>query len=154
MILFQLAHVATDKMKYVGLLAHRDPDLSILEIGDVISNQAVSLLFSADNDLQDSLECAHYTFTTSDDRALADIEAQFRQYKRPIHVAKLDLKQKLEMQAQDVKQYDLVILPDISTAFMDLVLVLANLKRLVKTGGKLCIVRNTGPHGGSNNATE
>ena len=151
-MLLEIAAKLTDKVKYVGLLAHKDPDLSILEIGDVISNQAVSLLLSADHDLQDSLQCAHYTFTTSDDNAIEEIEAKFRQYKRPIHVTKLDLKGNFEAKAQDVKQYDLVILPDITSAFTDVVLVLANLKRLVKAGGKLCIVRNGSPQEGLRNS--
>ena len=141
-------------MKYIGLLAHKDPDLSILEIGDVVSNQAISLLFSAHNELQDSLQCAHYTFTTSNDHAVDEIEAQFRHYRRPIHVAQLDLKGNLDGKAHDVKQYDLVILPDISSAFTDVIIVLANLRQLVKPGGKLCIVRNGSPQGTSKNTSQ
>jgi SAM-dependent methyltransferase len=127
------------------LLAHKNPALSILEIGagtGGTTHDVVSALVGRDG-IPHSF--SHYTFTDIGSTFCGKAEEEFAQYKSCMSFKILDIEQDPRNQGFEEGKYDVVIASSVlhATKFIDQTL--ANTKTLLKPGGKLCLIEPTNP---------
>lgn len=121
-------------------MAHVNPTLSVLELG--ASTQTVtSSVFSSMVGLEEiALPNFDYDFAAPHEATLKDAEKKLQTWKNRINFKHYDVSRSANTQNFKDGSYDLVIVSDLQLAAQDPNTVLANLRKLVKPGGRLCIV--------------
>ena len=136
---------------YVDLLAHKNPSMSILEIGagtggatspilGILSNRAES------GGQQSTFRYRHYTYT---DISLGFFEAaqeRFREHSERMTFKPLDISKEPLQQGFESSQYDLIIASAVLHATENIDETLSNARQLLKPGGKLLLQEPTSPN--------
>jgi SAM-dependent methyltransferase len=127
------------------LHAHKNPDLSILEIGagtGGTTHDVVTALCGHDGAPP---SFSHYTFTDIGPAFCEKAEEAFSKWKSSMSFRVLDIEKDPSSQGFEEGTHDIVIATSVlhATQFMDKTL--ANTKKLLKPGGKLCLVEPTNP---------
>ncbi|MCJ1403811.1 hypothetical protein MMC11_007034 [Xylographa trunciseda] len=133
--------------KLVNLMANSKPGLSILELGTASGEVASTVLSSLSHYLDGVTRPVDYTFTCSNELALqmAAEGKAFQELKSSVNFRVLDIEQDLAEQAFDSGTYDLVIVSNACAAVRDLDRALSNIEKLLKSNGKMCDLKITGP---------
>jgi ubiquinone/menaquinone biosynthesis C-methylase UbiE len=127
------------------LLAHKNPELSILEIGagtGGTTHDVVSAL-SAEEGAPHSF--SNYTFTDIGSAFCQKAEEDFAQYKSSMTFKVLDIEQDPSTQGFVEGSYDVIIATSVLHATQYMNETLKNTKKLLKPGGKLCLIEPTNP---------
>ena len=133
---------------YVDLLAHKNPSMSILEIGagtggatspilDILSDRA------GRDGQQSAFRYRHYTYT---DISLGFFEAaqeRFREHSERMSFRPLDISKDPLQQGFESSQYDLIIASAVLHATANIDETLSNTRQLLKPGGKLLLQEPT-----------
>ena len=135
---------------YVDLLAHKTPDLKIMEVGARTGSTTHvilrSLRSSAHNsDGEATLRCSRYTFTDKSSALLENAAEHVKVDASRMSFAALDLEKDPLEQGFEAQHYDLVVCNLIAQASADLNKALQNVRRLMKAGGKLILLESTNP---------
>ena len=133
---------------YVDLLAHKNPSMSILEIGAGTGGATSPILNilndRAENDGQQSnFRYRHYTYT---DISLGFFEAaqeRFREHSERMSFKPLDISKDPLQQGFEASQYDLIIASAVLHATENIDETLSNTRQLLKPGGKLLLQEPT-----------
>lgn len=133
---------------YVDLLAHKNPSMSILEIGagtggatspilDILSDRAGS------DGQRSTFRYRHYTYT---DISLGFFEAaqeRFREHSERMSFKPLDISKEPLQQGFESSQYDLIVASAVLHATANIDETLSNTRKLLKPGGKLLLQEPT-----------
>ena len=135
---------------YVDLMAHKSPDLQILEVGARTSStthvMSRSLRSSVHgNDDESTLRCSRYTCTDKCSALLENAAERFKVNASRMSFAVLDLEKDPLEQGLEAQHYDIVICNLIAHASADLNRALLNVRRLMKAGGKLILLESSNP---------
>jgi ubiquinone/menaquinone biosynthesis C-methylase UbiE len=121
------------------LIAHTNPDLSILEIGIWDANMALSILSLGNSDL------FHYTISDADAAKLERVKTQLQPKYPSVRYKILDIEQDLAKQQFEDNTFDIVIISHPLYTMQSLDKALVNSRKLLKSGGKLCLIEATSP---------
>lgn len=135
---------------YVDLLAHKSPDLKILEVGARTGSTTNIILRSLrtpayNDDDGDTLRCSQYTCTDTSSALSENAAERFKVNASRMSFAVLDLGKDPLEQGFEAQQYDLVVCNLLACASADLNKALQNVRLLIKAGGKLILLESTNP---------
>ena len=135
---------------YVDLLAHKSPDLKILEVGACTGSTTNTILHSLrtpayNDDDGDALRCSQYTCTDTSSALLENAAERFKANASRMSFAVLDLGKDPLEQGFEAQRYDLVVCNLLACASADLNNVLQNVRILMKARGKLILLESTNP---------
>ena len=126
------------------MLAHNDPNLTLLELGTAKGGLASSL-FSSTPELSDALpSLPNYVFSTSNDGDLNEAKELLGAANANITFKTLSIEKELTSQGFEGGTFDMIIASNPLRA-QDDDKTLANLKKLLKADGKLCLVNVARP---------
>ncbi len=136
---------------YLDLLAHKSPDLKILEVGAGIgfgTQKILESLYSSmctDDTGRTILRCHKYDFTDTSAAVLKDAEERFKEHASQMSFAVLDVETDPLEQGFEAQQYDLVVCNLVFHTVADVGTTLQNIRTLLKRGGRLIVLEPTNP---------
>lgn len=132
---------------YVGLLAHKNPNLRILEIGAGTGAATNLILRSLWPDAEDDgiPRFSQYTYTDISPAFFEDAKSRFKPYLDRMTFSVLDIEKDPQDQGFEESQYDLIICGLVLHATADLNNTLQNTRKLTKSSGKLVMFEPSNP---------
>jgi ubiquinone/menaquinone biosynthesis C-methylase UbiE len=127
-------------------MAHKNPNLSILEIGagtGGATHSALSALGGSNN--RSTARFSRYTFTDTSAGFFEKAAAKFGAWKSRLDFQVLDIEQDPLGQGFEAAQFDLIIASNVLHATKSIDQTLQNIGRVLKPGGKLCLTEITSP---------
>ena len=124
-------------------MAHTNPDISILESGTTTRTAALSIISSVTEDSNDVSQIFEYVLSSPNDDTLKELEGQLEPWKSRIKFKTLSFETDASNQGFDDEAFDIIILSNPLGAVQDPEKTLATTKRLLKPGGKLCLMNVT-----------
>lgn len=134
---------------YVDLLAHKNPNLRILEVGSGTGSAAEPIFRSlsssayVDENQKGLLRCGQYTFTDTSAALFDDTAERFKDYKSRLSFVVLDIGKDPIEQGFEQHQYDLIVCILVLHATANVSTALQNVRTLLKPGGKLILLETT-----------
>ncbi|KAF2006550.1 KR-domain-containing protein [Amniculicola lignicola CBS 123094] len=125
---------------YVDLLAHQVPGLNILEVGGgtaATTRNFIRALRSGTDDSVRSLRCNRYDFTDISAAFLEKAQEEFAVYHSQMTYATLNTERDFAEQGFSEGFYDIVAADNVLHVTTDLGKTLRNVRKALKTGGKL-----------------
>lgn len=144
------AEIGYEKMNaYIDAFAHKNPDMDILEVGAGTGGATLPVLDTLTHHGEHEAGAprfAHYEFT--------DISAGFFEKAKDLFKAQagrmsfrvLDVEMDPIKQGFEAEKYDLIIASNVVHATKNLDVTLANIRKLLRPGGKLILFEMTNPH--------
>lgn len=131
-------------------MAHKSPDLKILEVGARTGSTTHVILRSISssahsNDDESTLRCSRYTWTDKSSALLENAAERFKVNASRMSFAVLDLEKDPLEQGLEAQHYDIVVCNLIAYTSADLNKALRNVRRLMKAGGKLILLESSNP---------
>ncbi|KAJ4345482.1 uncharacterized protein N0V89_011614 [Didymosphaeria variabile] len=133
---------------YVSLLAHKRPNLRILEIGGgtgTFTSYILDALSVPGEDGAKRLRCASYDFTDIGPTFLDQAATRYAEFGSKMKYKVLDIESDPEGQGFQLGTYDIIIAISVLHATRDLGETLTNTRKLLKPGGKLLLQEPTTP---------
>ena len=133
---------------YISLLAHKRPNLRILEIGGgtgTFTSHILEALSTPGDDGTKRLRCASYDFTDIGPAFLDQAKIRYAEYGSKMRYNILNIEVDPESQGFQPESYDIIIAISVLHATRDLGDTLTNTRRLLKPGGKLLLQEPTTP---------
>ncbi|OKP15072.1 Lovastatin diketide synthase LovF [Penicillium subrubescens] len=133
-------------VNYLGLVGHKKPDISVLEISDG-GDQPYSLFLEKliPHTHNRSPQCSRYTFAYREDYGIERARADYADWKDMVNFEKLDLDGDLSQQELSKHTYDVIIAPNAfnsTHSFRDGIL---KIKSVLKPSGYLIILNTLLP---------
>lgn len=122
-------------------MAHSKPDLAVLELGSAISGAELSILASN----QGVPESVDYVYATTTVATLQTAKGQLQSLRHSTQFGVLDIEQDPSHQGFGDKSFDIVVGCCVLTDVQNLEKGLSNARKLLKSGGKLCLIELTNP---------
>lgn len=129
--------------QYIDLIAHKDPDMSILEIGAGTGGATLPILETIGGRKGTSPRLKHYTYTDISMGFFEKAHDKFKPWLPYMTFQKLDCSQDPVQQGFKEGDYDLVVAYNVLHATPSMDVTLQNVKRLLKPGGKLLLCEIT-----------
>ncbi|OAG03244.1 uncharacterized protein CC84DRAFT_1251427 [Paraphaeosphaeria sporulosa] len=133
---------------YVSLLAHKRPNLRILEIGGgtgTFTSYILEALSVPGDDGSKRLRCMSYDFTDIGPAFIDQAKSRYVQYGSKMKYNILNIEDDPERQGFRPESYDIIIAISVLHATRNLGETLANTRRLLKPGGRLLLQEPTTP---------
>ena len=130
--------------QYMELLAHQNPGLRIIEIGGGTAGATVPLLEALGGNAGEPAKFTQYDFTDVSTGFFEAAKAKLAPWKQLVNMKKLDIEHKPIDQGFQTGYYDVVIASDVLHATADLRKTMENVRSLLKTGGNLLLIEETG----------
>ena len=137
---------------YVDLLAHKNPNIEILEVGagtggatKPIIDRLVHYSERSDNGM-DIPRFKSYTYTDISPAFFEEAQKHFQAYSALMEYSVLDIEKNVLEQGFASEQYDLIICSMVLHATADLRATLRNIRKLLRPGGKVAILEPSSPH--------
>lgn len=127
---------------YLQLLAHKYPEMKVLEVGAGTGGATLPLLESLDQG-DGRLLLESYTFTDISSGFFERARQKFSRWRRQMAFATLDVGRDAADQGFVTGSYDLVVASNVLHATPSIDVTLANMRRLLKPGGRLVIIEVT-----------
>lgn len=136
---------------YVDLLAHKNPSMSILEIGAGTGGATSPILdilrTRAESDGQQStFRYRHYTYTDISPSFFEAAQERFREHSERMSFRPLDIGKEHLQQGYESSQYDLIIASAVLHATENIDETLSHTRQLLRPGGKLLLQEPTSPN--------
>lgn len=128
----------------MDLLAHKEPELSVLELGDSTGGAASSILRNDSDTPSTPLSLGRYVFSSSTDAALKEAEERLVAFKGRLEFKSLALDQDPLGQGFHHNSFDVIICSSL-ISLCNLDKTLTNMKQLLRPGGKVCLIGITHP---------
>jgi acyl transferase domain-containing protein/protein-L-isoaspartate O-methyltransferase len=129
--------------EFVRLLAHNKPHMAVLEIGAGTGGTTGSILSALDAHGQSLLE--KYTYTDLSAGFFEHAAAKFSKWARYLEFKTLDISGDPSSQGFEAGAYDLIIASNVIHATPSIADTLANVRKLLKPGGRFVLVEVTRP---------
>ena len=133
---------------YIDLLAHKEPSMTILEIGagtGSVSGHVVKALCTEDSASDGTARFARYDYTDISESFFEKARERFQSLQSKMHFRILNIEEDLIQQGYTEGEYDLIVAAWVLHATRDLAATVRNVRKLLKTGGKLVLVEITRP---------
>ncbi|KAK4183162.1 hypothetical protein QBC35DRAFT_125003 [Podospora australis] len=132
---------------YLDVLVHKDPGLKFLEVGAGTGATTSMVLDMIANPENGGHRYGEYVFTDISSFFFSAAQERFQCCEDKMQYLTLDVENPdLAAQGFEGKQYDVLVAAHVVHATKDLVATLANVRKLLKPGGKLILVEMTTPH--------
>ena len=129
---------------YVDLLAHKNPSMSILEIGAGTGGATSPILGVLSNCAKDSKQSTfryqHYTYTDISTSFFETARERFGQHNERMSFKPLDISKSPLQQGFESSQYDLVVASGVLHATRNIAETLSYTRHLLRPGGKLLLL--------------
>ncbi|KAJ5094368.1 hypothetical protein N7456_010229 [Penicillium angulare] len=125
---------------YIDLIAHRDPQIQVLEIGAGTGGCTAAILdrlASCSNGEPGRPRLGRYTYSDISPGFFAAATERFRPYLAQMSFQTLDIEGDLLSQGYELNSYDVIVASAVIHATTNVQATLRNLHRLLKPGGKL-----------------
>ena len=133
---------------YIDLLAHKEPSMKILEIGagtGSVSGHVVKALCTEESGSGDIARFARYDYTDISESFFEKARQRFQSLQSKMHFRILNIEEDVIQQGYTEGEYDLIVAAWVLHATRDLAATVRNVRKLLKTGGKLVLVEITRP---------
>lgn len=130
--------------KYVGLLAHQNPGLRIIEVGGGSAGATVPLLEILGGNAGVPAKFARYDFTDVSTELFEPAKAKLSPWGQLVKLKQLNIEHTPVKQGFQAEYYDLVVASDVLHATADMQSTMKNLRSLLKAGGSLLLMEETG----------
>jgi NADPH:quinone reductase-like Zn-dependent oxidoreductase/SAM-dependent methyltransferase len=127
---------------YVGALAHKNPGLSILEVGAGTGSATLPILKALSKEGV-APTFGHYDFTDISIGFFEHAKEMFAEWAGRMSFRAFDLEKNPAEQGFELKQYDVVIASNVIHATKNLETTLQNIRKLMKPGGKIVLHEST-----------
>ena len=135
---------------YVDLLAHKNPSMSILEIGAGTGGATSPILeilsYCGKGGKQSTFRYQHYTYTDISTSFFEEAKERFRRHDERMSFKPLDISKSPLQQGFESSQYDLVLASAVLHATENIAETLSYTRNLLKPGGKLLLVEPANPN--------
>ena len=139
------AEIYAQLAKYVDLLAHRTPDMKILEIGAGTGGATTSVLGVLGGQKGTSPRFSSYTFTDISTGFFEKAQEKFKPWLPYMTFCKLDIEKDPVENGCTLGDYDLVIAANVLHATKSMEVTLSNVRKLMKPDAKLVMSEITNP---------
>ncbi|KAF2177009.1 putative polyketide synthase [Zopfia rhizophila CBS 207.26] len=129
--------------EYVNLMAHKSPDMKILEIGAGTGGTALRVLEKLGGENGTAPRFGRYDYTDISTGFFDKAATKFKSWARRMNFAKLNIEQDPLAQGFQEGEYDLVIAANVLHATKFLGQTLQNVRKLMKPGAKLVLMEIT-----------
>ena len=131
--------------QYMDLLAHKKPDMKILEIGAGTGGATLGVLEALGGQNGTSPRLAEYTFTDISTGFFEKANKKFKSWLPFMKFAKLDISEDPINQGLKAGDYDVIIAANVLHATPSMDQTLSNVRKLLKPDGKLVLSEITNP---------
>jgi acyl transferase domain-containing protein/predicted O-methyltransferase YrrM len=132
--------------EYVNMLANKNPDMNILEIGAGTGGSTIPLLRTlGSHEGSQRPRFGHYDFTDISAGFFEKAEQLLEQWEGLVSFRKLDVEKDTDGQGFEDGSYDLIIASNVLHATRDMNITMTNVRKLLKPGGKLLLMEITRP---------
>lgn len=128
--------------RYIDCLVHKWPGLNFLEVG-AGTGASSAVFLDVMNNLQGGTRFESYTFTDISPSFFENAQVKLRAHDHRMKYKVLNIEEDPAAQGFGTQQYDVIIADNVLHATKDLELVLGNLRKLLKPGGKLLLKEMT-----------
>ncbi|KAL1970796.1 hypothetical protein VTN77DRAFT_2630 [Rasamsonia byssochlamydoides] len=129
----------------IGKLAHKKPDMNILEIGAGTGGATMSILRTLGGAENEYPRFCHFDFTDISQGFFEKAREKFRPWAALMDFKKLDIEVDPQSQGFSAGSYDLIIAVNVLHATSEMKNTLQNVRRLLKPGGRLVLMEITHP---------
>lgn len=133
--------------QYIDALAHKKPDMKILEVGAGSGGTTAKILhtLSAHTDgIQGSVRYASYCYTDISQSFFEQAKKKFQNYSR-MTFSRLDIEIDPIDQDYEARSYDLIVAANVLHATVDINITMRHVRTLLRPGGKLVMYEPTNP---------
>ena len=133
--------------KLLDLLSHKNPGLKVLEVGAGTGGTTAHVmppLFAHDMQQQGPPRCSQYDFTDISPAFFEKAQDDFKAYNSRMKYKILDIEKDVLQQGFETGSYDLVVAANVLHATQHLDVTLKNVHALLKPGGRLVLLEQTG----------
>lgn len=127
----------------VKKLAHKRPDIQVLEIGAGTGGATLPILETLGGQGEKYPRFTHYDFTDISTGFFEKAQEKFKAWAPFVSYRRLDIEQNLDNQGFGIGQYDLIIAANVLHATRTMKSTMQNVRRLLKPGGKLILMEVT-----------
>ena len=130
---------------YVDLIAHKDPSISVLEIGAGSGGATAYILRTLEpnrsaDDVHGTFRCSQYTYTDISPAFFEAAGKRFEKYSSHLLFKTLDVEKDPLSQGFSSGQYNIILASFVLHATADINVTLENTRKLLKPGGKLILL--------------
>lgn len=129
----------------IGKLAHKKPDMNILEIGAGTGGATMSILRTLGGAEGEYPRFSHFDFTDISQGFFEKAREKFRLWAALMDFKKLDIEVDPQSQGFAAGSYDLIIAVNVLHATSEMKKTLKNVRMLLKPGGRLVLMEITHP---------
>ncbi|RDL35202.1 uncharacterized protein BP5553_07133 [Venustampulla echinocandica] len=129
-------------LKYVDLMAHKNPGMKVLEIGGGTGTFTEYILYTLQHHLDGDagvLRCRNYDFTDIGSSFIQQAKERFAEYSDKVRFSVLDVETDVVSQGYEAESYDLIVAISVIHATQTLEKTLHNVRKLLKPGGTLLL---------------
>ncbi|KAI0009070.1 putative polyketide synthase [Xylariaceae sp. FL0662B] len=130
-------------MRYVDLAGHKNPNMSILEIGSGTGGATLPILQALTDNDTGLCRFGKFTFTDISTGFFEAAKVKLAQWSNLLTYAKLDIESDPTEQGFEVGEYDMILAANVLHATRSMENTLSNVRKLLKPGGKLVLVELT-----------
>jgi acyl transferase domain-containing protein/NADPH:quinone reductase-like Zn-dependent oxidoreductase/SAM-dependent methyltransferase len=136
--------------KLMDILAHKHPGLKVLEVGAGTGGttaHVINPLLVHGQEEHGTPRCSRYDFTDISPAFFEKAQGDFKDYSSRMKYKVLDIEKDVLMQGFEAGAYDLVVAANVLHATKHLDITLKNVHALLKPGGRLVLLEQTGDFG-------
>ncbi|MCJ1354257.1 MAG: hypothetical protein MMC33_004244 [Icmadophila ericetorum] len=134
----------TKLAEYIELLAHENPGISILDLGTAAGAAASLVIANTSKDSDGPPPTFHYVFSSPTEAESKEAEERLNHLKNYVKFKTVSMSKDPTSHGLPMESFDVIIL-SVLEDIHDLDGRLVNAKRLLKPGGKLCVIGITNP---------
>ncbi|KAL6715297.1 hypothetical protein ACLMJK_007562 [Lecanora helva] len=131
---------------YLELLGHKNPHLSILEVGAEAGGALSSIIQALSGTEEEVARFERYTYTSVSNESFGDVEKRFASLRHLITCQTLDIEVDPLDQGFEAESYDVVIAVHVLNGTKSTLDTLNNVHKLLRPGGKLIFIEMTREH--------
>ena len=136
--------VLANQFQFVNVLAHNNPELSVLELGTAKGGLASSLFSSNTKLSEDMPSLPNYVFSAYNEGYLTEAKERLAATNASITFKTLSIEKELTSQGFEGETFDMIIASN-PLRPQDDEKTLSNMKKMLKPEGKLCLVNVARP---------
>ena len=132
--------------KYLQLMAHKNPYLSVLEIGAEAGGASSDIMQAVSGTEEEVARFERYTYTNVSDEDFEGVKERFSAWKNLLTCQSLDIESNPLQQGFEAESYDVIIAVHVLHGTKSISDTLNHVHKLLKPGGRLIFIEMTREH--------